>query len=104
LPPGVTSYRKIPKVGMTDEQIIAELQQYDHEGSRLMGRYSELGHVNWKEGRVSGAIYHGGKDLTALQCKAYSMFAVSNPLHPGVFPGVRKMEAEIVAMVSKLFA
>jgi len=27
------------------------------------------------------------------------MFTVSNPLHPGVFPGIRKMEAEIVAMV-----
>lgn len=48
---------------------------------------------------MSGTVYHGGMDLTALQCKAYSMFAVSNPLHPGVFPGVRKMEAEIVAMV-----
>jgi sphinganine-1-phosphate aldolase len=51
---------------------------------------------------VSGAVYHGGKNLTELQCKAYSMFAVTNPLHPGVFPGVRKMEAEIVAMVRKL--
>ena len=47
-------------------------------------------------------MYHGGKHLTALQCKAYSMFAVTNPLHPGVFPGVRKMEAEIVAMVLPL--
>ena len=28
LPPGVTSYRKIPKIGMSEEQIIAELQQY----------------------------------------------------------------------------
>lgn len=27
------------------------------------------------------------------------MFALTNPLHPGVFPGVRKMEAEIIAMV-----
>jgi len=27
LPPGVTSYRKIPKIGMQEEQIIAELQQ-----------------------------------------------------------------------------
>jgi glutamate/tyrosine decarboxylase-like PLP-dependent enzyme len=51
---------------------------------------------------VSGTVYHGGKNLTELQCKAYSMFAVTNPLHPGVFPGVRKMEAEIVAMVRKL--
>jgi hypothetical protein len=29
LPPGMTSYRKIPKVGMTDKQIVAELQQCD---------------------------------------------------------------------------
>jgi len=28
---------------------------------------------------------------------------VSNPLHPDVFPAVRKMEAEIVAMVLKLY-
>jgi hypothetical protein len=28
LPPGVTSYRRLPKVGMKDEQIIYELQQY----------------------------------------------------------------------------
>ena len=65
-------------------------------------RYAGLGDVNWKDGRVSGTVYHGGKDLTELQCKAYSMFAVTNPLHPGVFPGVRKMESEIVAMVIPL--
>jgi hypothetical protein len=27
LPPGVTSFRRIPKIGMSDEQIISELQQ-----------------------------------------------------------------------------
>jgi Fe-S cluster assembly ATPase SufC len=30
-------------------------------------------------------------------------FTVSNPLHPDVFPGVRKMEAEIVSMCLDLF-
>ena len=30
LPPGVTSFRRIPKVGMTDEQVVSELQQYEH--------------------------------------------------------------------------
>ena len=29
LPPGVTSFRRIPKVGMTDEQVVSELQQYE---------------------------------------------------------------------------
>src|SRR5690606_18662499 len=41
--------------------------------------------------------------LIELQTKAYQMFSVSNPLHPDVFPGVRKMEAEVVAMVMSLF-
>lgn len=27
LPPGVTSYRKIPKIGMSKEQVISELEQ-----------------------------------------------------------------------------
>jgi hypothetical protein len=27
LPPGVTSYRRIPKVGMSHEQILSELEQ-----------------------------------------------------------------------------
>ncbi len=31
------------------------------------------------------------------------MFALSNPLHPDVFPMVRKMEAECVQMVINLF-
>lgn len=61
-------------------------------------------HASWEEGKVSGAVYHGGDELLNLQTEAYRMFSVSNPLHPDVFPGVRKMEAEIVAMVRKLFA
>lgn len=30
-------------------------------------------------------------------------FLLSNPLHPDVFPGVRKMEAEVIAMTLGLF-
>lgn len=33
----------------------------------------------------------------------YEDFAWTNPLHPDVFPDVRKMEAEIVAMTLKMF-
>ena len=31
--------------------------------------------------------------------EAYRKFALSNPLHPDIFPSVRKMESEIVSMV-----
>jgi sphinganine-1-phosphate aldolase len=100
LPPGVTSYRKLPKVGMSEAQILGELEEYLFRvGGVWWIRYSKFGKVSWEDGRVSGTVYHGGKELTKLQCTAYSMFALTNPLHPGVFPGIRKMEAEIVAMV-----
>ncbi|PIO28197.1 hypothetical protein AB205_0051490, partial [Aquarana catesbeiana] len=33
----------------------------------------------------------------------YGEFAWSNPLHPDIFPGVRKMEAEVVRMACTLF-
>lgn len=52
---------------------------------------------------VSGAVYHGGSSLIKLQGEAYEKFSVANPIHPDVFPGVRKMEAEIVAMVLSLY-
>lgn len=46
---------------------------------------------------------------TCSSCKSflcsqvYGDFAWSNPLHPDIFPGVRKMEAEVVRMACTLF-
>jgi sphinganine-1-phosphate aldolase len=34
---------------------------------------------------------------------AYQKYCVSNPLHPDVFPAIRKMEAEVVAMCLKMY-
>ncbi|KAL0242105.1 hypothetical protein I308_105733 [Cryptococcus tetragattii IND107] len=54
-------------------------------------------------GRVSGAVYHGGDELNAVINEAMAKFVVTNPLHPDVFPGVRKMESEIVNICLNLF-
>lgn len=62
-----------------------------------------MDHTRWEDGFVSGAVYHGGDDLIKLQTEAFGKFTVANPIHPDVFPGVRKMEAEIVAMVLAMF-
>lgn len=35
--------------------------------------------------------------------KVYEEFAWSNPLHPDIFPGLRKMEAEVVRIACTLF-
>ena len=45
----------------------------------------------------------GGDDLTKVIVAAFDRYCVSNPLHPDVFPAVRKMEAEIVAMCLRMY-
>lgn len=52
---------------------------------------------------MSGAVYHGGKELQQIQNQAFSLFSLSNPLHPDTFPFVRKMEAEVIAMTLDYF-
>ncbi|KAJ2799231.1 Dihydrosphingosine phosphate lyase, partial [Coemansia helicoidea] len=90
--PGETKYRAIPDAAMSEDEIFAVLQR----------RQDEAG-VDWKNGRASGAVYHGGEELGRLTNKAYAMFNLSNPLHPGVFPGLRRLEAEVVQMVIDLY-
>jgi len=89
--PGVNRYSRLPREGWTADQVKAEL-----------AGLSEMKHTRWEDGFVSGAVYHGGQDLIDVQVEAFGRFTVANPIHPDVFPGVRKMEAEVVAMVGCL--
>lgn len=90
--PGISRYLTLPKEGWTEQQVRAELQ-----------KLGEMEHTRWEDGFVSGAVYHGGNDLIKIQTEAFEKFMVANPIHPDVFPGVRKMEAEVVAMVLAMF-
>ncbi len=45
----------------------------------------------------------GNPELTSLMTEVYGLAAWTNPLHPDAFPGVRKMEAEIVRMACNIF-
>ena len=90
--PGVTYYLTLPKEGWSETQVSAELEKLE-----------QMEHTRWEDGLVSGAVYHGGRDLLKLQSDAFNRFGVANPIHPDVFPGVRKMEAEVVAMVLSMF-
>lgn len=89
---GEAHFAEIPEKGMSKEAIIDMLQ-----------RYSAKDKPRWKAGQVSGAVYHGGDELTELTTEAYRHYALSNPLHPDVFPSLRKMESECVAMTLRLF-
>lgn len=83
---------------LPSEGIAADVVEF--EVNRVL---SVLDHSDWENGKVSGAVYHGGDELLALQLKMYAKYNVANQLHPDVFPGIRKMEAEVVSMVLKMF-
>lgn len=60
--------------------------------------------VQIKEGasKVSGTVYFAGAQLRELLDRAYVTFTHTNPLHGDVFPSVRRMEAEVIAMVASM--
>lgn len=110
--PDVVRHLTLPTEGKPLEWLLKEMEIMDTEmaGSSVDG---------WKKGKLSGAVYRmflflrrvfsnihtldGGDELSKIIVTAYSRYCVSNPLHPEVFPAVRKMEAEIVSMVLKMY-
>ncbi len=108
----VTRHLALPSEGKSLEWILQEMEKMDTE----LGTTTD----SWRDGKLSGAVYRayafrtchdfaeirhidGGDELSKIIIAAYARYCVSNPLHPEVFPAVRKMEAEIVAMCLKMY-
>lgn len=62
-----------------------------------------VGKYKWNEGYVSGTVYYLDEKLVNLVGEVNKLSMFTNPLHPDVFPGVCKMEAEIIKMIAQLF-
>jgi sphinganine-1-phosphate aldolase len=109
--PNVVRHLTLPESGKSLEWILAEMDKMDNEHDH---------NADWRLGKLSGAVYRthcialfgemsniryidGGDDLENIIVNVYKRYLVSNPLHPTVFPAVRKMEAEIVAMCLQLY-
>lgn len=92
VPKDQTRYLTLPKEGLGHDAVRAELEAL-----------ANMDHTRWEDGYVSGAVYSGEAELIKLQTEAFGKFTVANPIHPDVFPGVRKMEAEVVSMVLNMF-
>lgn len=83
---------QLPEDGLTSEQI-----------KQLVEEHLKIGHYAWRDGRVSGAIYGYNPELVELITHVYGKASYTNPLHPDIFPGINKMEAEVVRMACTLF-
>jgi glutamate/tyrosine decarboxylase-like PLP-dependent enzyme len=86
---GFPAYNRLPEQGVPREEVLAEMEAlHDHEQAR------------WREGYVSGAVYHGDPGHIDFLNRAYALNSQSNPLHPDIWPSTTKYEAEIVAMTA----
>lgn len=87
----VPTFRTLPAEGRDPADVLADLD-----------RMAERERARWAEGRVSGAVYHGGEAHAAFMSEVYARYGQTNPLHPDVWPSLSKFEAEIVAMTADL--
>lgn len=88
-PPGL---RQLPKLGTAANDVKRQL------------KYKEGEDVRFSDGdsRVSGTVYMAGAVHKALLNEVYGMFSLTNPMHSDVFPSVRRMEGEVVAMTASI--
>ncbi|KAJ8042881.1 Sphingosine-1-phosphate lyase 1 [Holothuria leucospilota] len=84
---------KLPQKGLKPEEVVELVRT----------QYKSLETTHWEDGRVSGAVYSCGQENDRMMSEVFSMFVGANLLQPEVFPGPRKMEAEIVSMVCNMF-
>jgi glutamate/tyrosine decarboxylase-like PLP-dependent enzyme len=70
----------------------------------LMERFRSIEQSKWKDGFVSGAVYHGNDEHIDFVNRVYAINSQSNPLHPEVWPSTSKFEAEIVSMTAKMLS
>ncbi len=91
---GDMSYlRELPDKGWSKERIVREIE-----------RCMALGEFKAEAGALSG-VCHKPPDPEKVEAvtEAYRLTAYANPLNPEAFPGIRKMEAEVVRMAVDIF-
>ena len=85
------SYNKLPESGIDRNEILDEIK-----------KITNLEEKRWKEGLVSGAVYHGDSEHIDFLNEVYALQSQSNPLHSDLFPSASKFESEIVSMTAQI--
>ncbi len=88
---GFLSFSKLPQVGCGREEILREME-----------KLKSAEEARWKDGKVSGGVYHGDTAHIDFLNQVYALQSQSNPLHADVWPSTTKFEAEIVAMTAHM--
>jgi len=79
-----------PTSGVAREQILAELDDL------------QASDVDWKSGRAFSLAYHAGEDVLDLATRANAQFLSANGLNVEAFSSLRRMQNDVVGMMSDL--
>jgi sphinganine-1-phosphate aldolase len=86
---GFASYSRLPSTGVDRDMVLAEME-----------KLKTAEQAKWKDGYVSGGVYHGDEAHIDFLNRVYAIHSQSNPLHADVWPSTTKFEAEIVSMTA----
>ena len=85
------TFTHLPKEGREREKILEEMRAF-----------YKLEESKWKDGYVSGTVYHGDQEHIDFLNEVYAINSQSNPMHFDTWPSSVKFEAEIVAMTANM--
>ncbi len=85
------AHTRLPADGIPRDDILAQMETMQQREA-----------ARWRDGFVSGAVYHGDPAHIEFLNRAYALNSQSNPLHADIFPSTTKFEAEIVAMTARM--
>ncbi len=79
---------RLPEQGVSVEEALADLEALKSRD------------VRWRQGRAFTLAYHAGDDVDRLQKQAYAAFATENALNTDAFPSLRRIQSDVVAVVT----
>lgn len=85
------TYAVLPEKGKSREAILEELRAIAQEEDE-----------RWRTGKVSGTMYHGGKDHYEFLSRVFGLFAHVNLLQRDMCPSGTKFESEIISMTAHM--
>jgi glutamate/tyrosine decarboxylase-like PLP-dependent enzyme len=79
----------LPEQGMQRDAVLARLNEY------------KAGDIRWRDGRAFSLVYHAGDEVLAVAEDAYKVLAAENALNTDAFPSLRRVQQEVVGIVSE---
>jgi glutamate/tyrosine decarboxylase-like PLP-dependent enzyme len=89
--PTALQFAELPRQGLATSEILSTLKTLATAETPM-----------WRDGRVSGGVYHGDEAHLAFLNEVYALYSQANPLHADVWPSVARFEADIVTFTAKL--